>query len=148
MPYFTRQIDAKGLLVNIVFNVSAARASALTLAKQPIPSIFNAQGILDTGASCTCIDPSVIAALGIPPTGKATMVTPSTGEGEVIVDQYDIGLAIYSTLDKPPLRFASLPVVESNLLARQGFHALIGRDVLSQCILNYSGADGTYILAF
>ncbi len=76
------------------------------------------------------------------------MVTPSTGMGEVMVDQYDVGLAIYSTRTELPYRIPNLAVVESELMAKQGFHALIGRDVLARCLLFYNGTNGLYTLAF
>ncbi len=76
------------------------------------------------------------------------MVTPSTGTVEAIVDQYDVGLAIYSTTTELPYRIPNLAVVESELLVKQGFHALIGRDVLARCLLFYNGERGIYTLAF
>jgi hypothetical protein len=33
-------------------------------------------------------------------------------------------------------------------LSTQGIHALIGRDVLQDCILIYNGASGDFTLAF
>ena len=148
MPHFTRQIDAKGPLLNVQLTVSAARHAALTAAQVPIPEPFGAQGLVDTGASSTCIDPSVVKHLGLSPSGKAQVYTPSTGEKAVSVDQYDIGLSIYSTTTEPPYRIPNLAVMESELLAGQGFHTLIGRDVLARCLLVYNGATGLYTLAF
>ncbi len=40
-----------------------------------------------------------------------------------------------------------LPVIESRLL-NQGFHVLIGRDVLAGGMLIYNGRAGTFSLAF
>lgn len=148
MPHFTRQIDAKGPLLNVQLTVSAARQTALTAAQVPIPEPFVAQGLVDTGASGTCIDPSVVKHLGLSPSGKAQVYTPSTGEKAVSVDQYDIGLSIYSTTTEPPYRIPNLAVMESELLGGQGFHTLIGRDVLARCLLVYDGATGLYTLAF
>ncbi len=49
----------------------------------------------------------------------------------------------------PPQFHASMtiPVIESQLL-NQGFHALIGRDVLSSGMLVYNGKASTISLAF
>ena len=76
------------------------------------------------------------------------MVTPSTVDGAVPSDQYDIGLYIYALTTEQPYNVRNLPVVEAPLLQQQGFHALIGRDVLSKCVLVYNGAISTYTLAF
>lgn len=39
----------------------------------------------------------------------------------------------------------SLAVMESNLLS-QGILGLLGRDILSKCVLTYNGENQTYIL--
>ena len=41
----------------------------------------------------------------------------------------------------------TLPVIASELFAAQGFHALIGRDILSQCVFMYNG-NGFFTLAY
>ena len=129
MPHFTRQIDANGPILNVLVGVSQARSAALSDVGQVIPPPVVAKGLVDTGASCTCVDPRLMQALGIPPSGKTTIVTPSTGTGVATVDQYDVSLAIYSTTTEPPYRIPNLPIVESELRARQGFDVLIGTRV-------------------
>jgi hypothetical protein len=39
-------------------------------------------------------------------------------------------------------------VIAADLLQAQGIHALIGRDILMQCVLHYNGTTGTFTLAF
>lgn len=149
MPHFTLPIGAKGPILNIVLTVSAARAHALKRNELPIPTPIRAQGLVDTGASCTCIDPSVIANLGIVSKGDIDIHTPSTGSKTVSANEYDIGLSIFGkSAAEPPHRVLNLAVIESNLLESQGFHALIGRDVLSGCVFSYNGSAGLYMLAF
>jgi predicted aspartyl protease len=74
--------------------VSAARHAALTAATQPIPNPIQIRALIDTGATSTCMDPSVLQALNLTPTGSATVETPSTGGIPVSADQYDIGLIV------------------------------------------------------
>ena len=147
MPHFTLQVGDSGPILNALITVSEARSSALQAQKAEIPNGIKVQGLVDTGASGTCVDPSVIEQLGIPPTGEATMLTPSTKDGPVPATQYDVGLQIYAEVTQPPLVIRNLPVMESHL-RQQGIHALIGRDVLSKCILIYNGAIGIYTLSF
>ena len=116
MPHFTLPIDARGPLLNVNLSVSYARQKALAKSGVAIPNAVPARGLVDTGASCTAIDPTVIQALQISPTGKATLVTPSTGKEEAIVDQYDVGLAIYATTQEAPYRIPNLAVIKSELL--------------------------------
>ena len=39
-------------------------------------------------------------------------------------------------------------VVHAKLLEKQNLHALIGRDVLERCLLNYNGTAGYFTLAW
>jgi len=75
------------------------------------------------------------------------MLTPSTGSISHQTDQYDVGLAIPAPERAAPLLFPTVPVIACELLRSQGFHALIGRDILSQCVFVYNGA-GFFTLAF
>ena len=148
MPYFTSPIDPKnGLILNVHLGVSAAFQQTLNKNNLPIPRPIAVKGILDTGASCTCIDPSIISSLALIPTGHDAMLTPSTGANAVEVDVYDVSVAIFSTYQEAPCWIPNLPVVESSL-ANQGFQVLIGRDVLSRCLLFYDGKRGVYTLSF
>jgi len=149
MPHFTLPIDVKGPILNIVFNVSEARAQALKNAGLSIPDDIIVKGMVDTGTSNTCVDPTVIKALEIPASGEIKILTPSTGSNPVSANQYDIALRIFGpSTHEPPYRTPNLAVVESELFKAQGFHALIGRDVLSKCIFSYNGAAKLYTLAF
>lgn len=113
-----------------------------------MPNPINIQGLIDTGASNTCVDPAVLTALGLTPTGSTMMNTPSTGAQAVPVDTYDISLVVYAAQPHSPLIHHTIPVVCSELLASQGFHALIGRDILKSCLLMYDGQSGIFSLAF
>ena len=131
-----------------MIGVSQARRNALVAAGQPVPNPVNIQGLIDTGASGTCVDPSVLTALGLTPTGSTMMNTPSTGAQAVPVDTYDVSLIIYATAQHPPLVHHTVPVMCSELLNVQGIHALIGRDILKGCLLTYDGMAGLFSLAF
>jgi hypothetical protein len=128
--------------------VSQARAQALTDAGQSVPQPVPIQAMLDTGASNTCVDPGVLDQLGLSPTGVIQMVTPSTGSAPAQAEQYDVSLVIFSMLGHPPLLHLTIPVTKSHLHALQGFHALIGRDVLKGCLLAYDGQSGLFSLAY
>lgn len=148
MPYFTRQVAPNGgLVVVAVIGVSQARQNALTAAGQNIPTPVTVQALIDTGASGTCIDPSVLSALGLSPTGSVPMLTPSTGAQPVPTDTYDVSLIIFATAQHLPLIHHTVPVMRSEL-AVQGIQALIGRDILKGCLLTYDGASGLFSLAF
>jgi hypothetical protein len=106
--------------------VSQARRAALAGANQPIPNNVQIRGLIDTGASNTCVDPSVLTTLGLTPTGSVTVNTPTTGTQPATADQYDVSLLIPSASQtQPPLVVGNLPVMCAELLVAQGFHALI-----------------------
>lgn len=75
------------------------------------------------------------------------MFTPSTGAQGHVTDQYDAGLQIYSAVNQAPLEIPVIAVVASDLRV-QGIDALIGRDVLHDCLLWYNGELGFFTLAF
>ncbi len=61
----------------------------------------------------------------------------------VTCNQYDVALLIYH--DSSPLVLGNIPVVGSDLA---GIEALIGRDVLSVCLLVYDGVARHVSIAF
>jgi hypothetical protein len=145
MPYLTLQNSPGGPIVDLLVNISAARAQALKSANQAAPQGIQIRALLDTGASGTCIDPAVLTSLGLTPKGQVPVHTPSTGATPHLANQYDVGL----TLLHPKLNFIfqTVPVIESNL-SQQGIQGLIGRDLLAHCLFVYDGASGTFCLGF
>ena len=148
MPHFTLQLSPQGPLLNAVISISKERTAALTAANQPIPNPVSIRALVDTGASTTCIDPSILQALSLTPTGNIKMVTPSTGKTPVDIDQYDVSIMIPAALNQIPFHLHTIPVACTDLVSSQGFHALIGRDILSHCLLTYNGSMAVFTLAF
>lgn len=65
-----------------------------------------------------------------------------------MMDQYDVSVMIYRTEQETPFYVANLAVIESKANPNCGYQMLIGRDILSQCMLVYDGANEWYSLAF
>lgn len=148
MPYFTLQISPQGPLVDAAVMVSAARHQALQDVGETPPTPQRIRALIDTGASISGVDPSVLNALGITQTGEAEIHTPSTAGSPVTTATYDVRIAILA--GRPgDMHFISdtLQVASTDLVA-QGFQALIGTDVLQRCILHYNGADGLFTLCY
>ena len=149
MPFFTLQIVPQGPLVTAGIGVSEARKAALVAANVAVPNLVQIRALIDTGASDTCVDPSVLLSLALTPTGVVKVNTPSTGSQPHDTDQYDVSLLIPGAVaTHPPLMVQNLPVISAELLVQQGFHALIGRDVLSMCLLEYNGVTKMFSLAY
>lgn len=145
MPHLTLQISPGGPLIDLTVGVSVPRAQALRKSAQPIPSPVQLRGLIDTGASGTCIDAPALHGLGLAPTGQIPVHTPSTGTAAHVSDQYDVSLTLLHP--RLNLHLGATPVIASHLSA-QGIQALIGRDVLSQCLFVYDGMAGIFSLAF
>ena len=139
MPHFSIPIAAAGgALLDAYIGVSQARRTALTAASQPAPDSQRVRALLDTGASCTCVDPIILTALGIPSTGTTQMNSPTTGANPQTVNVYDVSIGIPGATP-PPFFLGTVAVAEAQLLQVQGFHAIIGRDILASWVIHYNG---------
>lgn len=147
MPHFTRRIEGNGPLLNIQLAVTAPRANAQVASGIEVPQPISVVGLVDTGASSTGIDRTVVERLRLEPTGEMSVLTPSTGDNPTNVEQYDISVLIYSAADEIPMSVPILAVAEIDI-KNQGFDMLIGRDILSSCVLVYNDTTGLYTLAF
>jgi hypothetical protein len=148
VPHFTLPISLDGALLDAVVLPSAARQEALVAEKIPVPAPITIRALIDTGANCSAVDPSVIFPLGLTPTGTAQVITPSTGMQPHTAPQYDIMLVIPGAPGHPPATFPTIAVLAVDLLEAQGFHALIGRDLLADCVFIYNGATKLFTFAY
>lgn len=134
-------------MIDLVVTASAPRLAALQAAGHALPQPQSIRGLVDTGASHTCVDPSVLTALQLQPTGSVPMLTPSTGATPQNADTYDVGIVIPNG-NQQGLILPNMQVSASELLVAQGFHALVGRDILSRCILVYNGSNQTIAFSY
>jgi hypothetical protein len=149
VSHFTLTISASGPVVDAAIMVSEARRQVLEQNNIPVPPPQLIRALVDSGASHTCLDPSVMSALGLTPTGTTDVITPTTGVNAVSADTYDVAFAVLA--GKPGeshLIFPTWKVSSMELLHAQGIHALIGRDILSRCVLIYNGAENTFTIAY
>jgi len=133
-------------MIDMVIGVSGARQQALVAAGRISPPPQNVRAMVDTGASATCVDPMVFAALQLQPTGSTPVLTPSTGPTPIDADTYDVAILIPNPAGA--LAIPNMPVTASELFLAQGFHALVGRDILQRCVLTYNGTLGLFTLAY
>lgn len=86
--------------------------------------------------------------LKIAPTGKTPVHTPSTtGAAPHEANQYDVLVLIPVGPGIQPFISGTIPVIEAEL-AHHGLKALIGRDILSKCLLYVDGKSQFFTLAF
>lgn len=148
MPILTQPIHADGAIVSLGVVLSGPRAAALKAAGMVLPAPALARALLDTGASSTVIDLTIVAKLGLTPTGTVPVHTPSTGGSPVVFEQYDVGLAlILGSGQIHVVPSLVIPVIAADL-SSQGIQALIGRDMLREAVFVYNGDAGSFTLAF
>lgn len=148
MPHLNGQITPWGPLLNVLVGVSAPRQIALTQANQPVPAPVAARLVVDTGASLTVVDATILAQLGLTPRGTQAIHTPSTKGVPHEANQFDISLFIPGLTPGQLAHFVpALPVIDGDLKP-QGIDGLLGRDVLATCRLTYFGSDGWYGMSF
>jgi hypothetical protein len=126
-------------------SVSAPYADLLKKGAKPVPTPIRVRLLLDTGAKSTCLDPSIFKSLSLSPTGTTFIRTPSTGQVPFACNTYDVSITILHT--SAHLFRGSLPVMEADFRA-QGIDGLLGRDVLSDCLVIYDGPGQSFTLSF
>jgi predicted aspartyl protease len=145
MPHLTVQVSPGGPVLDIRVGVSLARRQALLQSGQLVPNPVQIRALVDTGASCTCVDPQILQALTLSPRGITPMLTPSTGAAPHPANVYDVSLVLMHP--NLSLTLGNVAVAESHLSV-QGIQALIGRDVPRRCLFVYDGQTGIFTLAF
>jgi len=98
-------------------------------------------GLLDTGASHTCIDEDIATALNLQVVSKITMRTAS---GQTLKSVYAVKVSFPGTSLAPMQSSFALGAT----LKTQGLTALIGRDFLAGKILHYDGALSVVTLSW
>jgi hypothetical protein len=148
VPHFSLQIDDRlGPVLTALLGVSQAKREALQTAGQAIPPIIPMRALVDTGASATCIEAGLLARLGLTPTGNILVHTPTTGQTAAPADQYDVSLLIPAVHGAPLFHRPAVAVTAHDFTAH-GIHALIGRDILGDCLLVYNGTQKTFTIAY
>lgn len=138
----------KGPVVEVQVEVPQALAAALSALGQPIPAPVQGLALIDTGASVSAVDVTVIQQLGVQQVGQVSLATPTGAQPR----QTFPGRFTFPSGNIPPMDFQTLVGAD---LIQQGiagtntpFIALIGRDILCHFVLVYNGLDGSFSLAF
>lgn len=134
-----------GAILPVEVNIPKALLDLLTTKKQPTPKPVAGIALIDTGATKSCADHSVLSGLGIKPIG---LVNIGTAKGATRCQLFP------ARLNFPSLRlivdFSSMAGVDLQGQMIQGtpLIVLVGRDVLSRCLFIYCGSHGYYTLSF
>ena len=133
-----------GPLLSVEITIPTALVQLYNQTKQAIPAPITGWAILDTGAYRTCIDNTTIQSLGVNAVGLEDTLTPA---GRKKQNTYPAHFKFPGTtidLDFGEVIGADLQGQKYN---NQNIIALVGRDILSACILIYNGKSGMYTLS-
>jgi predicted aspartyl protease len=141
MPSFTQRLPnlkETGPIVEIILSPSITFIKSLNL-KGKIPAI-KLNSLIDTGATGTVIQQGISSQLKINPIGTTYITTPSSRNVRCL--QYDVQLIFPNSVIVPTLIVTEAP------LQGQHIQCLIGRALLSNAVLIYTGYDNSYTLSF
>ena len=141
--------SSDGPVLEAVLWISRPRQEAMLAAGLVLPKAMRFRALVDTGASCTCVNQEVIDAVGLIQSGTTQIHTPSTGNAPAVCGVYDAQILVPGMQDGavPLCHFESLPVVAANL-SSQSIDGLIGRDLLAHAVLIYHGPGVFFSLSY
>jgi len=116
-------------------------AKVFTQENIPIPSPVTGFALIDTGASATAIDHQIAERMNIKSVGTRKVTTPSHQEPEEM-PIFPVKISFPGTELSPVTIFATGVDIKS-----QNFIALIGRDLLKDCIFIYNGKGAHFTLS-
>lgn len=133
-----------GPVLPVEIAIPPALSRFLSARNQQIPASVAGFALIDTGATRSCVDNQVISSLSVSPIGITIL---GTARGRSPHHLYPAKFSFPAM--KFEIEFGSVAGVD---LTGQGagnmrIIALIGRDVLSRCILIYHGIKGSFSLA-
>jgi hypothetical protein len=147
VPIVTGEITEDGAVIDALVGVSRSRRGALLRVGFAVPEPVAVRAPLDTGSFACAFMPEVFQRLGVEALQQIPVRTPSTRPGEPhICGLYDVELTLVSNGRAVPFR--RIQAIASDDFDRDGVQALIGRDVLDACVLEYCGPHLAFSLAF
>jgi len=136
-----------GAFFPIEVHIPPQIAEALAKEGKPIPTPVTGLGLIDTGATMTCVHEEILTSLGLNPTG---VVNSGTAAGPVQQNVYPVRIVFPAqgwTLDVPAAG-VNLTGQTTQLDPPQPLIVLLGRNLLEQWILVWNGPAGHWAVAF
>lgn len=138
-------LQAIGPVLSVEVSLPTSLAEILASQGEEMPSPVAGLALVDTGASRTCVHGQTLSVLGVNPIG---VVSVGSASGQAQHDLFPARLRFPGEgLD---VEFSSVVSVDltGQAVDDRSIVALVGRDVLSRCILVYNGPGGFFTLAF
>jgi predicted aspartyl protease len=142
MPSFTTQLpnlQALGPLVDMKVWVGTPVEQAIRKAGGKVPDPVPCKRMIDTGATGSVIQPTLVQQLGLQPIGVVNISTPSSES--IPCYQYSVRLIFPNNV------IVEAIAIQAPLKGQQ-IHCLVGRDVLAHGVLVYTGYINQFTLSF
>jgi predicted aspartyl protease len=147
MIVLTLEADPRGrAIIEVFLTASVPRVAAMEALGERPPSPISVRALVDTGASRTNVQKSVLEQLGLEPIGEESVHTASTAGSPRAMSAYTSQLFLAGV---PAGQIATdLRVVEAEDLSALGVEMLLGVDILNRCLLFFNGPEGRFTIAF
>jgi hypothetical protein len=132
-------IGTCGARIPITLSAPQERASEIERTGGKVPAPVSGVALIDTGSSVTSIDESVAAKLGLKPIGQPVSIEDSGGP--MTARRYSVAAALSEC-------GSGLWTMTSAKLAPMEIIALVGTDVLVDCVFVFDGPHGAFTLSF
>lgn len=147
MPIINRTIDWEGALVDVLVGVPAPRKSNLLRLQMPVPASILIPAQLDTGAHRSGIEEGVLRQLGLD--GEVDIEEVFTSSTADDPHPSPVYLAELTLLGGEGDRsFGTMRVLAHRFGPNEKAKAVIGRDLLAHCVLEYDGVRNCFTLNF
>ena len=133
-------LQQRGPIVQVSVSLLESVAKALVQQGKALPQPATGLGLLDSGASNTCIDEEAAQKLQLPVIDVGSMC--SASHAKIPSNIYPIQFSVVGF----PIQLQS-PRTMGAALKEQGLLLLIGRDLLAHCTLFYNGPTGQITLS-
>ena len=135
-----------GPALEVVIGPEGAQIAALQQAGTPIPKPLQVRGLIDSAADMTAVAPRVLHHLGVIPTARVSTLTAA---GSIHVNLFKVSLTISGPKGGAgPMFVKSTLLVTELATALPNIEALIGLDVLAECLFLLDGPGQQFLLGF
>lgn len=148
MRSLTVEITRKyGALVSTTIGISSARRRALLREGLTVPPVQRVDLLVDTGASHTMVDASVMRSLQLQPINSYSYHSTSTAGVPEMCEAYDAELTLGSASEGNLLRIEPLEIMANSFIGHH-YQGLLGRDVLNRLQLAWRGTTRELALVY
>jgi len=148
MGFVSGKLVNAGAIIEVQVGVGVARRQVLESRKIRVPDPIFVKAIIDTGSFLSACSPRIFEELGISPVSYQPIRTASTEPGKPHdCPVFDVSLAVIANARPEPLPITRL-LEFSHWGEEEGAEAVMGRDLLAHCCLDYRGAHKTFTLSF